>query len=78
MSSRNSHLSNAGYSFDQKALAKETTTSEEVASMVEEANWRNILNSLVICLFARGIFTKDVVLRCFAAMGKEWDCRAIR
>jgi aldehyde:ferredoxin oxidoreductase len=72
MSPRNSHLSNAGYSVDQKALAKPTTPEEEVQEMVNEANWRNILNSLTICLFARGIFTKEIVLRCFAALGKEW------
>jgi len=72
MSPRNSHLSNAGYSLDQKALSKPTTPEEEVQELVAEANWRNILNSLTICLFARGIYTKDLVLRCFNAVGKEW------
>ncbi len=70
MSPRHSHLDNAGYSFDQKALAKATTPEEEVKLMVEEMDWRCVLNSLTICLFARGIFTKELVLRCFKALGK--------
>ncbi len=69
MSPRQSHLDNAGYSYDQKALAKATTPEEEVNVMVEEMDWRCILNSLVICLFARGIFTKELVLLCFHALG---------
>ncbi len=71
MSPRNSHLDNAGYSYDQKALAKPTTPEEEVKAMVEEMDWRCILNSLTICLFARGIFSKELVLRCFKALGKS-------
>ena len=59
---RHSHLDSAGYSLDQKAGAKgETLTPEGVAAgLLEEERWRQVLTSLVICLFARGMYTPDI------------------
>jgi aldehyde:ferredoxin oxidoreductase len=72
---RHSHLDSAGYSLDQKAAAKgEVLTPEGVASgLVAEERWRQVLTSLVICLFARGMYTPDVVLQALATTGIEWS-----
>ncbi len=71
---RHSHLDSAGYSLDQKAAAKgEKLTPEGVAGgLLEEERWRQVLTSLVICLFARGMYTHDVVLQALAAAGFNW------
>jgi len=72
---RHSHLDSAGYSLDQKAGAKgEALTPEGVATgLVEEERWRQVLTSLVICLFARGMYAPDVVLQALATAGFEWS-----
>ena len=72
---RHSHLDSAGYSLDQKALAKgEALTPQGVAKgLVEEERWRQVLTSLVICLFARGMYTPQVVLQALATVGIEWS-----
>jgi len=68
---RHSHLDSAGYSIDQKAIAKgETLTAEGIASsLLEEERWRQVLTSLVICLFARGIYTPEVVQKSLGLVG---------
>jgi aldehyde:ferredoxin oxidoreductase len=66
---RHSHLDNAGYSLDQKALRKKPVAAEAVLSLVKEEELRNILNSLVICLFARNIYTSELIVECLANLG---------
>jgi len=68
---RHSHLDSAGYSIDQKTAGKgEIQTSEGIASsLLEEERWRQVLTSLVICLFARGIYTPEVVQKTLATVG---------
>lgn len=62
LGARHSHLDNAGYSIDQKVLTKQKVSQEELANMIiDEESWRNVLSSLVICFFAREIYTMDVV-----------------
>lgn len=68
---RHSHLDNAGYSIDQKALGTKMTPEKIGKSLAEEDCWRSVLNSLVICLFARPVFTPDVVLSTLKALGQE-------
>ncbi len=70
---RHSHLDSAGYSLDQKAAAKgEKLTPEGVAqSLLTEERWRQVLTSLVICLFARGVYTEPLVLKALAVAGME-------
>ncbi len=72
---RHSHLDSAGYSLDQKAAAKgEALTPDGVATaLLGEERWRQVLTSLVICLFARGIYTEDVVLKALAVAGFDWS-----
>ena len=68
---RHSHLDSAGYSIDQKAALKgEALTPEGIASsLLAEERWRQVLTSLVICLFARGIYTPEIVQRTLATVG---------
>ncbi len=67
---RHSHLDSAGYSIDQKALKAEERTPEKMAAaLLEEEQWRQILSSLVVCFFARGLYKGDVVTRALAVAG---------
>ncbi len=71
---RHSHLDSAGYSLDQNAARSgEPLTPQGVAeSLLTEERWRQVLTSLPICLFARGIYTPEVVLKALTAVGIEW------
>jgi aldehyde:ferredoxin oxidoreductase len=71
---RHSHLDNAGYSLDQNALKKgQTLTPEFVGeNLVNEERWRQVLTSLVVCLFARGVYDRDTVLGALAVVGFPW------
>jgi aldehyde:ferredoxin oxidoreductase len=72
---RHSHLDSAGYGIDQKAAsAGQALTPEGVAeSLLKEERWRQVLTSLVVCLFARGVYTPDVVQRSLASVGFDLD-----
>ncbi|MFO7678975.1 MAG: aldehyde ferredoxin oxidoreductase C-terminal domain-containing protein, partial [Chloroflexota bacterium] len=71
---RHSHLDSAGYSLDQKAAATDQPqTPQGIAdSLLAEERWRQVLTSLPICLFARGMYTPEMVLQSLAAIGIEW------
>ncbi len=59
---RHSHLDNAGYSFDQKVLLSGEATPDEVAeALLSEERWRQVLASLVVCFFARGVYNSGLV-----------------
>ena len=61
---RHSHLDNAGYSVDQKNLGKPVMSPEVLVDiLIAEEEWRQILSSLVVCFFARGIYPRDIVLK---------------
>lgn len=67
---RHSHLDNAGYSIDQKHLSKQAIAPEELAvDLLTEERWRQVLSSLVVCFFARGLYQPDVVLRALQLTG---------
>lgn len=67
---RHSHLDNGGYSYDQKVLPKRTPEPQEMAAeLIREERWRQILSSLVVCFFARGIYTPPLVLKALQASG---------
>jgi len=69
---RHSHLDNAGYSIDQKVLTQQRVKPEALAKMIlEEEYWRQILSSLVICFFARGIYTPEVCLEALHNAGYD-------
>jgi len=70
--SRHSHLDTAGYSLDQKILkGQEMTDDETVEALLEEEAWRQVLSSLVICFFARGLYAPDLVVRALETAGHK-------
>jgi aldehyde:ferredoxin oxidoreductase len=71
---RHSHLDSAGYSLDQKAAREgKPLTPEGVAdALLKEERWRQVLTSLVVCLFARGVYDPETVLKALACAGYEW------
>ena len=72
LGARHSHLDNAGYSIDQKELTKGLIPAEELAGkLMDEERWRQILSSLTVCFFARGIYTPELTLRTLAAAGYD-------
>ncbi len=68
---RHSHLDSAGYSIDQKLVTKEGNFSPgELALMLhKEESWRQVLSSLVVCFFSRGIYKPDLVSRALEVTG---------
>ncbi|MBS7642423.1 MAG: aldehyde ferredoxin oxidoreductase family protein [Candidatus Bathyarchaeia archaeon] len=71
---RHSHLDSAGYSLDEKLLGKQYPPPEQLIDMLlAEETWRQILSSLVICFFARGIYTVDKVIEALKALGVDYS-----
>ncbi len=66
---RHSHLDNAGYSIDQKAAKKPMDPETMVDEIIKEDNSRGVFNSLVGCLFARGVYTEDNIIDALGAVG---------
>ncbi len=67
---RHSHLDNAGYSYDQK-VESYPEPEELVKTLMKEEQWRQILSSLVVCFFARGIYKPEIVCRALRPVGIE-------
>ena len=68
---RHSHLDNGGYSVDQKAFKDNLSDEDIVDKLIFEDDIRGVLTSLVICLFARGIYTYDAIIEALATIGIE-------
>ncbi|MGF7186269.1 aldehyde:ferredoxin oxidoreductase [Desulfitispora alkaliphila] len=66
---RHSHLDNAGYSIDQKNL--DQNPEKMVKELMAEEKIRNVLTSLCICLFARGIYDMDTVIEALGSVQIE-------
>lgn len=66
---RHSHLDNAGYSIDQKAAKKQLDPEKMVDEIIKEDNSRGVFNSLVGCLFARGVYTEDNIIEALGVVG---------
>ena len=71
---RHSHLDNAGYSIDQAVLKSgETISPEELAEkLTTEEEWRQVLSSLVVCFFARGVYTPEVIIQALDSIGIKY------
>lgn len=65
---RHSHLCNGGYSYDQ---SKKFDKEGLVDFIFEEEKERCMLNSLVICLFARKVYDRETILKALNALGHE-------
>ena len=67
---RHSHLDNGGYGVDQKTLINRKMKPEElIDTLLEEERWRQVLSSLVVCFFARGIYSPELVTRLLGVAG---------
>lgn len=68
---RHSHLDSAGYSLDQKILAQggELTPEGVADSLLQEERWRQILASLSVCFFARGVYTPQITVQALQTAG---------
>jgi len=71
LGARHSHLDSAGYDLDQKLIGKEYSIEEVVGALLKEEEWRQVLSSLVVCFFARKVFTPEIVLKALSAIGLE-------
>lgn len=68
MGARHSHLDSAGYDLDQKLLGKEFSVEEVVEKLLEEEEWRQVLSSLVICFFARKVYSPEITVKALNAL----------
>ncbi len=66
---RHSHLDNAGYSIDQMAAKKQLDPEKMVDEIIKEDNSRGVFNSLIGCLFARGVYTEDNIIEALSVVG---------
>lgn len=66
---RHSHLDSAGYAIDKEAMVKSMTAEQLVEKILNEEQWRQVLSSLVICFFAREIYTYDLIHECLKLSG---------
>jgi aldehyde:ferredoxin oxidoreductase len=71
MGARHSHLDSAGYDLDQKLMGKEFSLEEVVDALLKEEEWRQVLSSLVVCFFARKVYTPDRIISALNALGIE-------
>ncbi|MCX7923728.1 MAG: aldehyde:ferredoxin oxidoreductase [Clostridia bacterium] len=66
---RHSHLCNGGYSLDQSM--KEFNKEKIVDTLFAEEKERCMLNSLVICLFARKVYDRKTILAALNSIGNN-------
>ncbi len=64
---RHSHLDSAGYSYDQKHKGKDITKAADF--LVEDECGRAFLTSMVACLFARSVYTDEILAKCLDVVG---------
>jgi aldehyde:ferredoxin oxidoreductase len=64
---RHSHLDSGGYSYDQKETSKDL--SKAVGFLVKDEQGRVLLTSMVACLFARGVYSDDLLVACLKSVG---------
>ncbi|MFQ5763059.1 MAG: aldehyde ferredoxin oxidoreductase C-terminal domain-containing protein, partial [Candidatus Bathyarchaeia archaeon] len=75
--SRHSHLDSAGYSLDQKSKAPQSPR-DMMDQLVKEEGWRQILSSLVVCFFARGMYEPDLTVKALTALGYQVDVKELK
>jgi aldehyde:ferredoxin oxidoreductase len=64
---RHSHLDSSGYSFDQKYRDKDVTKAVEF--LLKDEQGRVFLTSMVACLFARGVYSDELLATCLKSVG---------
>jgi aldehyde:ferredoxin oxidoreductase len=64
---RHSHLDTGGYTYDQKQ--KDKDIPKAVDFLVKDEQGRVLLTSMVACLFARSVYTDDLLSSCLKSVG---------
>ena len=64
---RHSHLDSGGYSYDQKPKGK--NVEDAVKFLIKDEKGRVFLTSMVSCLFARGVYSDEVLGNCLRSVG---------
>jgi aldehyde:ferredoxin oxidoreductase len=67
---RHSHLDSGGYSYDQKETGADVPKA--VGFLVKDEQGRALLTSMVACLFARGVYTDELLARCLKSVGYDF------
>jgi aldehyde:ferredoxin oxidoreductase len=70
---RHSHLSNAGYSYDQTKLGNPFNADEIADYLIENEDWLYIMYSLGICYFARKAYSKETISRILKALDMDYS-----
>ncbi|MGM0407872.1 MAG: aldehyde ferredoxin oxidoreductase N-terminal domain-containing protein [Bacteroidota bacterium] len=74
LGARHSHLDNGGYSIDQKEMLKDPLSAENVVDkLLDEEAIRQILSSIAVCFFARGIYDLKLVSEGLKLVGFDFD-----
>jgi aldehyde:ferredoxin oxidoreductase len=64
---RHSHLDSSGYTYDQKYKDKDLTKA--VDFLLKDEQGRVFLTSMVACLFARGVYSDELLATCLKTVG---------
>jgi aldehyde:ferredoxin oxidoreductase len=64
---RHSHLDSGGYSYDQKEKGKDVPKA--IDFLIKDEQGRALLTSMVACLFARGVYTDELLSTCLKSVG---------
>jgi len=67
---RHSHLDNGGYSIDQSMTDGNIDPDKMAEALLKEEIERCMLNSLIICLFARKVYDRKTILAAFASINE--------
>lgn len=66
---RHSHLSNMGYSIDQKAIKSNLSPEQIVEKIADEEDWLYVYYSLIGCYFARGVYDEATIVKALDLIG---------
>ena len=66
---RHSHLSNMGYSIDQKAVKSNLSFEQIVEKIADEEDWLYVYYSLIGCYFARGVYDEETIAKALDLIG---------
>jgi aldehyde:ferredoxin oxidoreductase len=75
---RHSHNNNAGYNIDQRMLHEKLDEDWVLKELKKENEWRYVLTSLVVCLFARRIYSERRVVEALKAVGIERSVKELK
>lgn len=64
---RHSHLDSGGYAYDQKT--EEKHVGKAVDFLIKDEQGRVFLTSMLACLFARGVYSDELLGRCLNSVG---------